>query len=149
MKYQSDSVNHLQQLMIRAGETAFDLIPTALANVIKEKQWEGHSDKDGKPFRCFVDFVQHPLYWGLESNIDDLLLYCRKRADVRQLLLAQWEAEWGAVPGDDKLNELADDPGLLWRLAGIFADRGQGDLAELVAEYSKDLRDNYAAGEGD
>ena len=45
------------------------------------------------------------------------------------------------------LNDVADDPRLLWRLAGILADRGQGHLAELIAEYSKDLRDKYAAGE--
>jgi hypothetical protein len=81
-----DSVDRLQRLMIDGGQKAFDLVPTTLKNVINERQWAEHKDKNGKPFQSFEAFVSHRLWQGLESSIDDLLAYCRKRPDVQQLI---------------------------------------------------------------
>jgi hypothetical protein len=40
------------------------------------------------------------------------------------------------------LPHLADmHPGAMWDLATVFVDRGQGDMAELIAEFSKETRD--------
>lgn len=82
-----DSIRDLQRLMIDGGEKAFDLVPTVLANVIKEKRWADKTDKDGKPFASFEAFVSHKLWYGLESSIDDLLAYCRKHREVQKLIL--------------------------------------------------------------
>jgi len=84
-----DSVNRLQQLMIDGGERAFDLVPMTLANVINERQWADQPDQDGNPFTSFEKFVTHKLWWGLESTIDDLRAFCRKRPDVVRLILAE------------------------------------------------------------
>lgn len=81
-----DSVTHLQELMAEGGERAFMAVPAALANVIRERQWEGRTDQQGRPFRSFEEFVAYKLWFGLESTIDDLLAYCRKREDVQQLI---------------------------------------------------------------
>jgi hypothetical protein len=68
------------------GERAFGLVPKMLGNVIKERKWANKTDKDGKPFTSFETFVSHKLWHGLESSIDDLLAYCRKRPDVQALI---------------------------------------------------------------
>jgi hypothetical protein len=83
---QHNSVSRLQRLMIDGGEKAFDLVPSTLKNVINERQWAEQKDKNGKLFQSFETFVSHRLWQGLESSIDDLLAYCRKRPDVQLLI---------------------------------------------------------------
>jgi hypothetical protein len=142
---QRDSISHLQQLMIDGGERAFDLVPTALANVITEKQWQKQKDKSGNPFSSFESFVAHELWWGLESSIDDLLAYCRKRDDVQRLI----KGEVGAAAkhgvnqhsggGDNVTSSRGNNP--TYTLRRLKRDRP--DLAEKVI--SGDLSANAAA----
>src|SRR5262245_7372709 len=112
----TDSVDRLQRLMIDGGEKAFDLVPYTLANVIKERQWAKKPDKDGALFQSFEAFVAHKLWWGLESSIDDILAYCRKRPDVQQLI----KGELGplATQGGDRKSEAVKDQGSVTTLIG-------------------------------
>ena len=57
-----------------------------LKNVIEGEQWKQCADRHGKPFSSFEAFVTHRLWEGLESSVDDLKVFCRKRDDVRQLI---------------------------------------------------------------
>jgi hypothetical protein len=81
-----DTITHLQQVMGHEGQQAFATVPMILAKVINKKLWRERLDKEGKPFQSFEAFVQHPLWHGLESSIDDLLAFCRRRQDVRKLI---------------------------------------------------------------
>jgi hypothetical protein len=73
--------------MIDGGQKAFDLVPDELANVIKERQWADKVDKNGVAFTSFEKFVLHRRWQGLESSIDDLRAYCRKRPEVAKLIM--------------------------------------------------------------
>jgi hypothetical protein len=81
-----DRIRRLQQNMSDGGERAFSLVPMMLKNVIEEEQWKQCSDRHGNPFTSFEAFVTHQLWEGLESSVDDLKVFCRKRDDVRQLI---------------------------------------------------------------
>ena len=96
-----EDIRHLQQGMARGGEQAFNIVPLFLKNVIEEEQWKHCSDSQGKPFTSFEAFITHQLWEGLESTIDDLKVFCRKRDDVRQLIDAAVGAApaWGEIGG--------------------------------------------------
>jgi hypothetical protein len=94
----NDDVGLLQQLIQHGGTQAFSLVPAALKNVLKEKQWVGRLDKHGKPFTSFEAFASHRLWQGLETSLDDLRVHCRKHPEVYKLLLA--EIEPGATHAD-------------------------------------------------
>ncbi len=81
-----DSVNHLQQLMIEGGQRSFDLVPKILKKVIDKRLWAEKIDKDGKPFKSFEQFVIHRLPQGLESDMNELIAYCRRYPDVQELI---------------------------------------------------------------
>ena len=42
-------------------------------------------------------------------------------------------ADAAEVAAEKMLNDIADDPRLLWRLAQLLADRGQGELRDALA----------------
>jgi hypothetical protein len=86
-----DDIERLQQMINHGGTEAFTLIPAALKKIILEKQWQGRVDKNGKPFANFEAFVTHRLWQGLETTIDELLLYCRKQPKIKKLILAEME----------------------------------------------------------
>lgn len=88
----NDVINALQQEMGRGSAKLFDVVPTLLRTVIDEKAWLGRTDKAGRPFETFESFVTHPLWWGLESTVGDLLAYCRNAADVQQMINAELAA---------------------------------------------------------
>jgi hypothetical protein len=87
----NDDVEILQQLIKHGGTQAFSLVPAALKNVLKEKQWVGRVDKNGKKFASFEAFAAYPLWQGLEASLDDLRVHCRKSPEVYRLLLAEIE----------------------------------------------------------
>jgi hypothetical protein len=142
-----DSVDRLQRLMIDGGEKAFDLVPYTLANVIKERQWAGKHDKHGVPFQSFEAFVTHKLWHGLESSIDDLLVYCRKRPEVERLIRAELPAltEHGEIGGGhsrgDNITSGARGTSPTYALRRLKRDRP--DLAERVV--NGELSANSAA----
>src|SRR5262245_14484532 len=70
-----DDIELLQSLISHGGEQAFKLVPTALAKVIDEKQWQ-------KRFPSFEMFVQAKGLHGLGTSMADLEAFCRKRPDV-------------------------------------------------------------------
>src|SRR4051812_21525474 len=84
-----DTVNRLQQVMGQGGEQVFDVVPAVLRKVLKDRLWIDRVDRDGNPFPSFDAFVTHQLWQGLESNVGDLMLYCRKAPDVQQMIRAE------------------------------------------------------------
>ncbi len=83
---QPEIVNALQQTLGQGGSRLFDVLPVQLKNVIKNKLWLQCTDKNGKLFTSFQAFVEHRLPQGLESTISDLIIYCRKKEDVQELI---------------------------------------------------------------
>lgn len=128
-----DSIQHLQQMMMDGGEKAFDIVPTILRNVLENRLWAERHDKNGDVFASFEAFVDHPLWHGLESSIDDLRLYCRKHPEVRQLIDAEVGPanEHGTNRFSRDRNTISTHPdtatGMLKRLK-----RDRPDLAEKV-----------------
>lgn len=88
----ADVVNALQQEMGRGSAKLFDVVPYLLRTVISDRAWESRTDKCGATFDSFESFVVHPLWWGLESTVDDLIAYCRNAPDVQQLIREQVSA---------------------------------------------------------
>jgi len=86
---EEDVINVLQQEMGRGSKKLFDVVPVILRAVIDKDLWSSRTNKRGVPFATFEDFVVHPLWWGLESTIDDLLAYCRNAPEVQQLIRAR------------------------------------------------------------
>ena len=81
-----DLVQSLQQTIGHGGEQVFDVAPIVLRRVIEDRLWAQRKDRDGNLFPSFEAFVTHILWQGLESNIDELLLYCRKHPEVAELI---------------------------------------------------------------
>ena len=75
------------------GTQAFDIVPLILKRVIEGRLWFGRKDEDGQPFSSFEAFVTYVLPQGLESSIDDLRAYCRKRPEVDRLIRAEVDPE--------------------------------------------------------
>lgn len=89
---QPDVVNALQQEIGRGSAKLFDTVPYLLRTVIEDRAWLSKSDKHGDRFESFEAFVSHPLWWGLESSIEELIAYCRNAPDVQQLIREQVSA---------------------------------------------------------
>jgi hypothetical protein len=87
----ADDIKLLQQMIMHGGTEAFNLVPKAIRKIITEKQWQSRLDRNGKPFTSFEAFVTHKLWWGLESSIDDLCVFCHKTPEIEQLVLAEMD----------------------------------------------------------
>jgi hypothetical protein len=134
-----DRIQLLQQAITHGGQRAFDNVPSILQNVLKDKLWLEKSDRDGKRFQSFEAFATYPLWWGLDTTIDDLRVFCRKRADVLSMI-------------DDALKPLAkagrptaDNPDNV----SINSDYGNGahyTMRRLLRD-RPDLADKVKAGE--
>lgn len=84
-----DTINILQQFMGSGSSRLYGVVPNALKKVIKNREWETRTNKKGELFQTFEEFVVYPLWWGLESSIEDLIGFCKKRPDVQQLIREQ------------------------------------------------------------
>lgn len=81
-----NTVRNLQRGIQHGGERAFNLVPMHLKTVIERKEWEKCANKKGEAFKSFEEFVAYPLWWGLQSSIDELKAFCIKHDDVRRLI---------------------------------------------------------------
>ena len=90
---QHDSINYVQRMLIDAEQTLFGIVPLAVKNIIEGRQWVGRKDKHGNEFTTFKDFVEHARWQGLETTVENLLLYCRDHENVRQLILKEVERD--------------------------------------------------------
>jgi hypothetical protein len=79
-------INDLQQSNGQGGTKLYDVAPNLISGVIEDRLWAGQCDRQGVPFTSFEAFVTHRLWWGLESTVDDLLSFCKKRPDVQRLI---------------------------------------------------------------
>lgn len=110
-----DHIQNLQQAMIDGGRKAFQTVPVVLQRIIEDRLWSERVDRNGKPFQSFEAFATHILWHGLESSIDDLLIYCRKRPDVQALI----RGEVGAITA-----QVHDDKGRFTRSDIVTTGRG-------------------------
>lgn len=128
-----DVIEALQQEMGRGSAKLFDVVPTLLRTVLDEHAWELRTDKAGRPFGSFEAFVAHPLWWGLESTVDDLIAYCRNAPEVQQ----QIRLEMGKLPAHGEIggghsrdsNTTSDDRGATYALRRL-----KRDAPELAAQ---------------
>lgn len=90
-----DVVADLRQQLSEGCESLFGTAPVLLKSILSHRDWASRRDKRGQPFESFEAFVTYPLWWGLESTIDDLLYFCRKYPEVQQLIRAEVEPERG------------------------------------------------------
>ena len=88
-----NTLRDLQEGITHGGEHAFRLVPKLLKTLIERKVWAQCLDKDGNPFTSFESFVAYPLWWGLNSTIDELRTFCLKNEKVRGLI----DGEIGAL----------------------------------------------------
>jgi len=86
---QHDVIQSLQQAISNGSKELFDVVPCVLRRVIEDRLWEQRRDRNGELFRTFESFVTHILWEGLESSINDLLLYSRRFLDVQALIHAE------------------------------------------------------------
>lgn len=82
-----DPINELQQAIGRGGFRLFDAAPDLLREILKDRLWEQRKNREGKEFESFEAFATHSLWQGLETNIADLLLFCRDKPEVRAMIL--------------------------------------------------------------
>lgn len=130
----------LQQLMREGGVKAWSLIPAALANVIKEKQWASCPDKNGVPFVSFEAFVQHRLWQGLESSFDELTIYCRKKPEVLKLIKDEM------APATEHGGDHKSDQARITLLKTPHNDTAHGVLRRLKRDHPE-LAEQVVAGE--
>jgi hypothetical protein len=81
-----DPVKDLQQAIGHGGEQAFTLVPMILVRVLRDELWRERTRQDGKPFASFEEFAAHKLWWGLETPVEDLRVFCRRRPEVVQAI---------------------------------------------------------------
>lgn len=79
-------VNELQRAMVGGDEHLFAQLPLMVAEAIRGRVWEQTADRKGEKFTTFEAFVEHPLWQGLDSTVDDLLAFCRKSPDTQALI---------------------------------------------------------------
>src|SRR5689334_3797932 len=70
-----DPIENLQQMIGHGGKDVFEIAPAILATILDERLWESRNDRAGESFKSFEAFVTHRLWEGLNSTIDDLLLF--------------------------------------------------------------------------
>jgi hypothetical protein len=88
-----DVVGELQRVMGDGGRKMFSLVPSMIRSVITQRAWADKFDMHGNPFASFEQFVTTPLWEGLESSIEELCGFCRKRPEIVELI----RREVGAV----------------------------------------------------
>ena len=86
-----DPINDLQRTIGHGGIELFEHAPRLIEIILRDRLWEQRQDKTGQTFKSFEDFVDHRLWQGLETTMDELLLICRKRPDVQTALRAEIE----------------------------------------------------------
>jgi hypothetical protein len=73
--------------------------------ILEERIWADQLNMEGVPFRSFKEFVEHRLWEGLNTTIEDLIIFCRKEPDVVELILQEVPA--AAEYGGDRRSEQA------------------------------------------
>jgi hypothetical protein len=127
-----DPIKDLQGVISGGGQRVFDVVPTLLRNIMTQRLWEGRKNAAGESFGSFEAFVTCPLWHGLASTIDDLLVFTRNDTDVQAMI----KGEIGAIQrhgtnrhtGSNATS--SDDRGATYVLKRLKRDRP--DLAEKV-----------------
>lgn len=57
------------------------VLPACIDSILTQELWKNVRDKEGNTFASFRDFVEYPLWHGLELPFDKLLMYCKDDRD--------------------------------------------------------------------
>ena len=94
----NDPVSIAQSCLYEGTENLFKVFPMAIKRIIKDRLWEGRTDKNGKPFASFEKFALAPLWHGLEiKSMSRLVEYVKE--DVEVVKLVEREMSEGSGPG--------------------------------------------------
>jgi hypothetical protein len=87
-----DLINEAQRALGEGTSNLLELLPLYVKRIIEDDLWRGRSkgpQDDGAPFTSFREFVEYPLWFGLECPWDKLIRYCEDDAECRAMLLEQ------------------------------------------------------------
>jgi hypothetical protein len=93
-----DLINDAQRALGEGTGKLLKLLPLYVKRIIEDDLWRGRTkgpQDDGAPFTSFREFVEYPLWFGLECSWDKLMRYCEDDAECRALLLEQVEPAKG------------------------------------------------------
>jgi len=137
---------------MHGGTEVFELVPTLLNNILKTRAWETRTDQNGQPFKSFNDFVTHRRWEGLGSDIQELLLYCKRKEfkNVKEAIMREMP-EWPTLAdagakggrGNKASNNITSFRGTSQAYAIRRLKRDRPDLAEKVIR--RELSANAAA----
>jgi hypothetical protein len=145
-----DFITAAQRAIGEGQGNLFDVLPAIIKRIIKDELWKGRNKgpkDDGAAFTSFREFVEYPLWHGLECPWSRLVLYCEHDEECRALLLGQvgelaahGEIGKGRDRGDNITSkERGTDP--TYTLARLKRDAP--DLAKMVID--GDISANAAA----
>jgi hypothetical protein len=89
-----DLINDAQRALGEGTGKLLKLLPLYVKRIIEDDLWRGRTkgpQDDGAPFTSFREFVEYPLWFGLECPWDKLIRYCEDDAECRAMLLEQVE----------------------------------------------------------
>jgi hypothetical protein len=82
-----DPVSVAQRCITHGVEKLHKIFPKAVKQIIEEELWKERQDKNGNYFKTFKEFVEHPLWQGLEiSPTRKLKDYVQEDAEVLKLV---------------------------------------------------------------
>ncbi len=87
-----DFITAAQRAIGEGQGNLFDVLPAIIKRIIKDELWKGRNKgpkDDGAAFTSFREFVEYPLWHGLECPWSRLVLYCEHDEECRALLLGQ------------------------------------------------------------
>jgi len=62
------------------------MVPMYVRQILEERIWATQRNMNGELFGSFQEFVEHRLWEGLNTKIEDLIIFCRKDKEVVELI---------------------------------------------------------------
>jgi hypothetical protein len=84
-----ETVSNLKQAIIKGGRELFNMVPMYVRQILEERIWATQRNMNGELFSSFQEFVEHRLWEGLNTKIEDLIIFCRKDKEVVELILRE------------------------------------------------------------
>lgn len=138
MQSRPDTVNDLQRALVHGGAEVFELVPTLLNKIFETRAWETRADQNGEVFKSFYEFARHRRWEGLGTNLEELLLYCKRPEfeNVKMAILCEMPAAEPQTRGSDgrflRTDNIRTDYGTSPSYTLRRLKRDRPDLAEKV-----------------
>jgi len=107
MPIEVDPIDYIKdtQEILSSKVNIFETFPICIKNIINRKMWADVKDKNGDNFKSFESFCKHPLWHGLELEIDELLSYLKKSHEVKALVLGELDEQGEKKAGPGRGNK--------------------------------------------